>query len=302
MAEGEEGYCGLRANKNGKLEAPTPRCGYLSMYNDPLPTNCVADWVCPAGTNTGYPEFSYSKGPEYGYQNLAVFYHACNFNCLFCQNWHFREYSPATAAKGEKVSAVQLADAVDEETACICYFGGDPTPQLPHALRASRLAMERNRDRVLRICWETNGAMHPRLLEKMLALSLSSGGCVKFDLKCWNQSLHMAMCGVSNRRTLDNFARAAKWTSRRASPPMLVASTLLTPGYVGEEEVFQIARFIVSLDPEIPYSLLGFYPHFYMPGLPVTSRSHAEACKEAALKAGLKKVKIGNIHLLGKDY
>jgi hypothetical protein len=39
-----------------------------------------------------------------------------------------------------------------------------------------------------------------------------------------------------------------------------------------------------------------------MPDLPVTSRNHAEACREAALEAGLKKVKIGNIHLLGDAY
>jgi len=31
------------------------------------------------------------RGPEYGFYNLAVFYGTCNFNCLFCQNWHFRE-------------------------------------------------------------------------------------------------------------------------------------------------------------------------------------------------------------------
>jgi len=66
--------------------------------------------------------------------------------------------------------------------------------------------------------------------------------------------------------------------------------------------VYQIAGFIASLNPEIPYSLLGFCPHFYMPDLPVTSRHHAEACREAAVNAGLKKVRISNVHLLGDAY
>jgi pyruvate formate lyase activating enzyme len=65
--------------------------------------------------------------------------------------------------------------------------------------------------------------------------------------------------------------------------------------------VAHIAGFIASLNPEVSYSLLGFYPHFYMPDLPFTSRRQVEACREAALDAGLKKVKIGNIHLLGDD-
>jgi len=300
IGEGEKGYCGLRINKNGKLSAPSSRKGYFSWYYDPLPTNCVGDWVCPAGTGSGYPEFSNSRGPEYGHKNLAVFYHGCNYNCLFCQNWHYREQVTEANMVGE--SALGLANCVDKTTSCICYFGGDPTPQLPHALKASQLAVEQNKERILRICWETNGAMNPKLLKKMLDLSLTSGGCVKFDLKSWNEQLHIALCGISNRRSLENFASAAQWTESRSVPPLLIASTLLIPGYIDESEVFRIAKFIALLNPEIPYSLLGFYPHFYMTDLPVTSRDHAEACRQAALDAGLKKVKIGNVHLLGEDY
>lgn len=75
---GAMGYCGLKRNEGGKLVGISPNEGKLSWYHDPLPTNCVADWVCPGGTGTG-----------------------------------------------------------------ICYFGGDPTPQLPFAIKASRLALEK---------------------------------------------------------------------------------------------------------------------------------------------------------------
>ena len=298
MDEGETGYCGLRQNKRGKLTGPTIHSGYLSWYHDPLPTNCVGDWVCPGGTGAGYPEFAFSKGPEYGYKNLAVFYHGCTFNCLFCQNWHFKEY---LAAK-QKHSASDLADAVDSKTSCICYFGGDPTPQLAHAIKASTLAMEKNRERILRICWETNGSMHQRLVKKIVELSLRSGGCIKFDLKCFDENLHTALCGVSNRMTLKNFAFISSYMRHRKSPPLLVASTLLIPGYIDEEEVSRIAGFIASLNPEIPYSLLGFHPCFYMADLPRTSRNHAENCRQAALDAGLKRIRVGNVHLLGNAY
>ena len=91
IPEGGLGYCGLRRNEGGRLTGVCPGEGKLSWYHDPLPTNCVADWVCPGGRGAGYPQYAYSSGPEHGYKNLAVFFHACSFDCLFCQNWHFRE-------------------------------------------------------------------------------------------------------------------------------------------------------------------------------------------------------------------
>ena len=299
IPEGERGYCGLRENRGGKLHhmAGTRARGLVSWYHDPLPTNCVADWVCPGGSEAGYPEFSYSTGPEYGYKNLAVFYQACSFDCLFCQNWHFRQVNPRSRGH----SAEELARTVDSKTSCICYFGGDPSPQLAHALAASRIAVEKNQGRILRICWETNGSASRALLDQMAALSLKSGGCIKFDLKAFDEKLNVALCGVSNRRTLENFAHLASLIPQRPEPPFLVASSLLIPGYVDAQEVSRIAGFIASLNPHIPYALLAFYPQFEMTDLPTTSRSHAEACLVAAKEAGLTRVRVGNLHLLSRE-
>ena len=288
------GYCGLRRNIGGRLAGVSPNEGKLSWYHDPLPTNCVGDWVCPGGTGSGYPDYAHSSGPEYGYKNLAVFFQACSFNCLYCQNWYFRNET----LRSYTTSVHKLASDVDEKTSCICYFGGDPTPQLPFALRASRLARETQKGRVLRICWETNGSMHEGLLDKMVDLSLNSGGCIKVDLKAWDENLHIALTGITNKRTLENFSRVAERIKTRAVPPLLIASTLLVPGYIDENEVRGIARFIASINPEIPYSMLAFYPHFYMSDLPLTSKVLSERCLKAAQEAGLKNVRIGNVHLL----
>ncbi|MDD1752914.1 MAG: radical SAM protein, partial [Methanotrichaceae archaeon] len=114
------------------------REGKLSWYHDPLPTNCVADWVCPAGTGAGYPKYAHSPGPEYGYDNLAIFFHGCSFNCLYCQNWHFRK----AILRPEMSYAERLVSRVNKRTSCICFFGGDPTPQLPFALEISKQALE----------------------------------------------------------------------------------------------------------------------------------------------------------------
>lgn len=300
LSEGDVGYCGLRTVRDGRLIhlAGTPERGILHWYRDPLPTNCVAMWVC-AGRN------------QRGKHNLAVFYGSCVLNCLFCQNWHYRELLPskeeiaatrpnaiAPSLQRRAMSAADLAAVANSRTFCVCYFGGDPASQMPHALASARLLA----DRGVVVCWETAGTENPRLMDRAVELSLRSGGTVKFDLKAYNETLHLALTGATNKRTLENFARAAARFKERPEPPLVVASTLLVPGYVDAEEVHAIARFIASFDRRIPYALLAFVPNFFMPDLPPTSVRHAEEALAAARDAGLTNVRIGNRFALGYDY
>ena len=140
--------------------------------------------------------------------------------------------------------------------------------------------------------------MRPDLLDEIMELAIDSGGCVKFDLKAWDTNLHLTLTGVTNKRTLDNFDRAAASIDRRPTPPPLIASSLLIPGYIDEQEIGAIAKFVADLNPDIPYSLLAFHPQFYMSDLPTTSRALADQCCQAARDAGLNNVRIGNVHLL----
>ncbi len=297
IPEREFGFCGLRRNLKGKIKGVSSKKGSLFFYFDGLPTNCVASWVCAGCSDTGFPEFSYTKGPEYGYKNLAVFYNGCSFNCLFCQNEDHKRVLKYTTVENF-ISPEELVEVIDDKTSCICYFGGDPSCQLPHSILTSKIALRKRKNNILRVCWETNGSMNSDLLEEILILALKSGGCVKFDLKAWTEEVHIALCGVSNKRTLENFFKASLYFKKRESPPLLIASTLLIPGYIDEYEVEKIANFIAECDPNIPYSLLAFHPLLYMKDLPTTPYKLAVRCKEIAQKAGLKNVHIGNVHLL----
>ncbi len=284
IGEGERGFCGLRAVRDGRLRhiAGTPRRGTLHWYRDPLPTNCVAAWVCAGSVQRGK-------------HNLAVFYQSCTLDCLYCQNWHFRQ---TDHMRHGGLSAQELAGQANARTYCVCYFGGDPASQMPHALASARMLSEQG----VAVCWETAGTSNPHLLDRAVQLSLETGGCIKFDLKAYTEPLHIALTGWSNQRTLENFTRAAQRFGEHPDPPPVVASTLLVPGYVDAGEVGRIARFIAEHDRDIPYSLLGFAPGYLMPDLPLTSARHAEEARQAALDAGLRNVHIGNRHLLGRDY
>jgi pyruvate formate lyase activating enzyme len=298
IPDGERGFCSLKRNKGGKFNGEKFKEGNLIWYYTKLPGNCSADRVCPEYTEGSYPESADKETIEQDNKCLAVFFNSCTFNCLFCRNWHFRTES----LRPDRSTDVELIKAIDDKVRCICFAGGDPTPQLPFALKVSERILKEKQDRVIRICWETNGSMNTGLLQDMAMLSFKSGGCIKFEIKAYTDELNIALCGVTNKQTLINFEYLAKFVSLRPEPPIVIASTLLIPGYIDEEEISKIAKFIASINPYIPYNLLAFDPQFYFWDLPTTSHKHALRCQLAAYESGLKEVKIGNIHLLGEAY
>lgn len=280
LKEGERSYCGLKENVNWELKSLVPKNhALLYAYSDPLPTNCCAAWFCPGSS-------------QYTKVNIAVFFYGCNFDCLFCQNASHKDLGV--------VKAVSVKDFVSQvlrkETAyCVCYFGGSPEPQLPFAIRASELILE---DKKVKICWEWNGCGNRNLVKHAAEISFKSGGIIKFDLKAFDPDLSIALSGVPNKRAYENFQLIAEEFFESSNLPVLTATTLLVPFYVDEKEVEHIARFIASINPEIPYSLLIFHPDFHMRDMPITSREQAQRCYEAA-KKHLKNVNINNKQLLG---
>lgn len=296
--EGEKGFCGLRINRGGQMVqlAGGASGGLAFWYSDSIPTNCVSSWVCPATTGAGYPRYCTFPTGDRGRRSLAVFLGGCSFNCLFCQN---RSHHRMAVDLSPLVSAAEAAGAVDEQTVCLCFFGGDPSPQMDFALQVAQVASDGPDDKTMRICWETNGSMSPEHLQQMTKTALHSGGCIKFDLKALDENLHRALTGTDNRQTLKNFQKLAASIEKRPRVPLVTASTLLVPGYVDADEVADIAGFIAKLNPSIPYSLLAFHPQHLFSDLPRTSRRQAEDCLQAAREAGLRRVRLGNTHLLG---
>lgn len=278
IGEGKSGYCGVRQNIGGKIVGPDKTFAYVDWYHDPLPTNCVADWVCEGNK-------------DYSFKNLAVFYEACTFNCLFCQNWHFRE-------RKNRATVGELASAADPLTSCICYFGGDPTPFAMHSLAVAKEILERKRHKKFRICWETNGSVSPKIMRLWIDYALKTNGCIKIDFKTFSEELNIALCGVSNKNTKENIRLVAQYMSEREKPPILIVSTLLIPGYLDEQEITKMAKFLSSINKNILWSFLGFGPHFYFSDLPRTSRKQAEMALQIAQDYGIENTHLGNIHLL----
>ena len=286
-------------NKTGELTYPTKSKGYIHGYIDPNPTNCCNAWICPAGSSRGYPNFSTVAGPEYGTYSYAAFLYGCTFNCLFCQNASHKHFSNRRLLKAENL-AQEISK--NEKITCICFFGGTPEPQLPFSLNLANLILEKieksGRKRPMRVCWEWNGSGNQKLIEKCMKIAIKTGGNIKFDLKSYNEKMNIALCGVTNKRTLSNFKFLAdNYFGTRNNLPEMSACTLMVPGYTNHEEVEQIAKFVSSISPEIPYTLLVFHPDYQMRDLPITPRDQAEKCLEVANEY-LSSVHLGNRFLL----
>ncbi len=297
IGQGEIGYCGLRKNVGGKLVSlSTPNYAPLYAYLDPHITNCCAAWFCPAATGLGYPKYAVSEKGERGYYNLAVFFYGCNFSCLFCQNWDHKNIEQGKIVKSKDLVNHVLAN---DKITCICYFGGSPEPHLPFIINVNKMILKNKaEERIIRICYEWNGAGNPVLVRKAAEQALVSGGIIKFDLKAFSPELNYALCGVSNEVAYDNFKMIYdEFWRDRPEVPLLTATTLLVPGYIDADEVEKIARFIASIDRNIPYSLLVFHPDFRMKDLPITPRKEAYKALERAKKY-LRNVYLGNRFLL----
>jgi pyruvate formate lyase activating enzyme len=303
LSTNDIGYCGLRnisKREIGKLPFPSKSRGYIHGYIDANPTNCCNSWFCPAGTENGYPIYSDYKGAEFGTYSYAAFFYGCSFSCLFCQNSSHKQFQKRNLFDSETI-ANQIVK--HEETTCLCYFGGTPEPQLPFSINLAELVLEKikkkDKERKFRVCWEWNGSGRRDLVEECMEIAIKTGGNIKFDLKSFNEKLNLAMCGVSNSRTLDNFKYLAEnyFGTRGDDMPEMSGCTLMVPGYVNHEEVELIARFISEINSEIPYSLLVFHPDYQMNDLPITPSNEAFKCLEIA-KRYLKNVNLGNKHLL----
>ena len=288
LDEKDIGFCNIRTVKDGQVVDRYPGQAVVSWYFDPLPTNCVADWVCPVTSEqelgTGLTRL----------KNLAVFYGSCNSDCLFCQNASYR----TMMAQGRPLLTPQeLANAADDYTACVCYFGGDPACNPAHSLETSRLL---NEEKLVRVCYETNGNISKKWLDSIAGIVADTGGTFKFDIKAVSPELYRTLTGISNSAMLRNFKELAAMKQNREGE-FLIASLLLVPGYIDIPEVKRVSKFIAENDPTIPTAFLGFSPHHAMSDLPRTSRTHAQAALETAIDEGLTNVRIGNLGLLGRD-
>jgi len=170
ISEGNRGYCDLSKNENCELtrEFGTYEKAIGSWYRDRHPTNCVASWCCAGGSGSGFPTYAKTPEGDKGYKSAAVFLGSCSYHCLYCQNSQWRRHAKDKKPVLEKDELVEEILS-DSSITCICWFGGSPETQSPFVHEVSKELVERakDKDRILRVCLETNGNFSKDLLDKI---------------------------------------------------------------------------------------------------------------------------------------
>jgi pyruvate-formate lyase-activating enzyme len=70
--------------------------------------------------------------------------------------------------------------------------------------------------------------------------------------------------------------------------------TLFIPDWVETDQITAIARLIASLDPDIPFTILAFFPAYQMLDTPSPSMPQVIQAYNAVRAAGLRQVRLGN--------
>ncbi len=264
IVPGERGLCGVRENREGVL--------YSLVYGLILAEN-----VDPIEKK---PLFHLLPGSR----SFSIASAGCNFRCSFCQN---HEISQMPRDKGriagrERTPAQIVELALQSGSKSISYTYTEPTIYFEFALDTANLARERG----LKNVFVTNGYMTPEMLE-MVAPRLDAANV---DLKSFRDDFYKKQCGARLQPVLDSLKKM------KALGIWVEVTTLLIPGLNdGEDELRDLAAFIVSLGAETPWHISRFHPQYRMTRTQPTPASSIHRAEEIGRAAGLKYVYSGNI-------
>jgi pyruvate formate lyase activating enzyme len=264
IAEGARGKCGVRLNREGKL--------YSLVYG-----KLIAHGVDPIEKK---PLYHFLPGT--GSYSIATA--GCNFFCDFCQNWQISQMTHGDGSiYGEDFTPEEVvSEARAARCMSIAYTYTEPTIFFEFAYDCGLLAHEAG----LKNVFVTNGYETPETIEKMTGVI----DAANVDLKAFTDGFYKDRCGARLAPVLKAIELMY------AAGIFLEITTLLIPGENdGADEVRQIAEFIASISPDIPWHVSRFHPQYKQTNKKWTPADTIMAAVETGRKAGLRYIYPGNL-------
>jgi len=273
IADNKFGLCGVRENIGGLLY--THAYGHLvTAHVDPI-----------------------EKKPLYhflpGSNSFSVATTGCNFRCGFCQNWEISQ-APIKREQGLRLSEDEFTpqdltdQALSNDCQSIAYTYTEPTIFFEYAYDTAKLAKARG----LRNIFVTNGYMTKACL-KEIAPYLDAAN---IDLKFFKDSSYRKICSASLSPVLDSIKLM------KDLGVWIEVTTLVIPGVNdSEEELSGIAKFILSVDKDIPWHVSRFHPDYKFTDYIITPEETLKKAQSIGEGIGLKFVYAGNVYGWGND-
>lgn len=279
IKNGESGYCGVRINENGKL--------HLIVANKP-----VAIFVDPIEKK---PLFHFLPGSK----SFSLGTLGCNFACSFCQNWdisqapheakendpkHWKEYFQKLVDSCQIWEPKKVVEAaISKGCKSISFTYNEPTIFAEYAVEVMKEAKKHG----LKGIFVTNG------YESIECWDYVKGyiDAANIDLKAYNEKFYKKLCNVPNWEKIKESIVYA-----RKSGIWVEITTLIIPGWNdSEKELADAAKFLASIDKNIPWHLTAFHPDYKLTSVNSTEPDFILKAREIGLSAGLNFVYCGNI-------
>jgi pyruvate formate lyase activating enzyme len=259
IKENNFGICKVRKNIEGKL--------YLMVYGKAISAN-----IDPI-----------EKKPLYHFLPGTMAYSVgtvgCNFKCSFCQNYEISQESNTEI--GINLAPKEIVkNAKSEGCSSIAYTYNEPTVAIEYWLDTMKIAKKNGIKNVL----VTNGYMSKEALKKISPFV----DAMNIDLKSFSEKFYKETCKAKLEPVLETIKLASKlkiW---------IEITTLLIPKKNdSKKEIKKIAKFVKSVDPNIPLHLSRYFPNYLMKELPTSLSTMKDSyiiCKKY-----LKNVYLGNV-------
>jgi pyruvate formate lyase activating enzyme len=263
IGEGKDGICKIRFNRGGKLYIPW---GYVSS---------VA--LDPIEKKPFYHALPGSIAMSFGMLG-------CDYHCSFCQNWITSQTlrDPHSISSIEVISAEDIITLANQHGAqVVTSTYNEPLITSEWGVEVFKLAKRKN----LITSYVSNGNGTPEVVEYLKPwLDL-----FKIDLKGFSDKRYREMGGV-----LQNVLDTIKLAYQKKFWVEVV--TLVIPDFNdSEHELRDMANFIVSVSPDIPWHVTAFHADYKMTEISRTPVQTLMKAVQIGYDAGLHYVYAGNI-------
>jgi pyruvate formate lyase activating enzyme len=264
LKEGRRGICKVRYNDGGVLRVPHNYLGALQI--DPIEKK---------------PFFHVTPGAAI----LSFGMLGCDFRCSYCQNWEISQTLRDEAAGREFIPMTSddlIALGKSRRTRAVASTYNEPLITTEWAVEIFKKAREAG----MRTFYVSNGNGTPEVID-YLKPWLDG---YKIDLKTMQDRHYRQELGGVLQNVLDTI-RAV-----HAAGIWLEVLTLIVPGFNdSNDELWEAARFIRGVSPDIPWHITAFHPDYKMTDRDRTPAQTLVRAAEIGMEAGLHYVYSGNI-------
>jgi pyruvate formate lyase activating enzyme len=263
IGDGKDGICRVRHNRNGKLYVPWGYVGALQL--DPIEKK---------------PFFHALPGST----ALSFGMLGCDYHCGYCQNWITSQAlrDPDSVVLPQKMTPMEfVGTALRSGAKVVTSTYNEPLITSEWGVEIFKTAKHHG----LTASYVSNGNATKEVLEYLRPWV----DLYKVDLKGFNDKQYRKLGGVLNNvlDTIRNLHDMKFW---------LEIVTLLIPGWNdSESEIRDVARFLVSVSPDIPWHVTAFHSDYKMSDTENTPVRTLLKAADIGSEEGLHYVYAGNI-------